>query len=421
MKGATSVEPIRIPESPVRSPGSAFSRRMAFLAIIGPGVLGLAADNDAGGILSYVVTGATRHLLWFIPALLVMAPVTYFIQELALRVAIATEKPFVALITQHFGRWPARLNASVLHALNLLTLTSEFVGMTLSLSWFGVPWRLGLGVSLTLVVLTTRLQDYHRMERLLLICAGLTFALVPVCLLLDPSPARLVLSLGSIQPGAQTPFLLLALAGNAVAPWMIYWQQSATWAGATATLARGRADIRLGIAVQTVMATLALAIGALAGPGAQAVPIAGLTRMAGPAGRLLFAAVLFDAGFIAAVTIGLSSSWMIRELLTSSGISDRQRTPTQGTTGHIHLATLAVSAGLVALPRLPSAGVALWAQAASGLVMPVSLFFLVWVAIRNRRMGAMRMHRRRTLLFIGIIAGFAVLGGWTIGGIMGAA
>ncbi len=413
------MEPIRIPESPVRSPASAFSRKMAFLSVIGPGVLGLAADNDAGGILSYVVTGATRHLLWFIPALLVMAPVTYFIQELALRVAIATEKPFVTLITQHFGRWPARLNAGVLHALNLLTLTSEFVGMTLSLSWLGIPWRIGLGASLTLVILVTRLRDYRRVERLLLLCAGLTFALVPVCLLLHPSPARLALTFGSLlQPGAQTPFLLLALAGNAVAPWMIYWQQSATWADRTVTLTRGRADIRLGIAVQTIMAILALAIGALAGPGPrpQAVPIIVLTRVAGPAGRLLFAAALFDAGFIAAVTIGLSSSWMIRELITASGIADRQRTPTEGNTGRIHLATLGVSAGLVALPHLASAAVALWAQAASGLLMPVSLYFLVWVAIRNRRMGAMRMHRRRTLLFIIIIAGFAALSLWTVSG-----
>ena len=85
---------------------------------MGPGVLGLAADNDAGGILSYVVTGATHHLLWFIPALLVMAPVTYFIQELALRVAVATKKPFAALITEQFGIWPARINGLCLHGLN---------------------------------------------------------------------------------------------------------------------------------------------------------------------------------------------------------------------------------------------------------------------------------------------------------------
>ncbi len=395
--------------------------RLIFLiALIGPGVLGLAADNDAGGMLSYVVTGASHHLLWFIPALLVMAPITYFIQELALRVAVATKKPFALLITAEFGCWPARINAICLHGLNLLTLVSEFVGMALALSWFGVPWSVGVLSSFGLVILVTRLKSYRHVERLMLALAGLTLAFIPLCLMLHLNLVRIQAALGSWHPTGSMPFLLLALAGNAVAPWMIYWQQNATWAGPAQNLSRGRTDIRLGIVVQLVMAVVALFIGALAATPhtGLTIPIANLTRLAGPLGRMLFAVGLFDAGFVAAVTIGLSSSWMIRELLAPTTVRQRPATPTDGLSGWVHAATLALAAALVLLPHLSPAQIALWAQAGSGLFMPVSLFFLAWIAARSRDMGRMRMHLRRTLLFTVIILAFVGLGLWTILGLI---
>jgi len=402
--------------TPNRPPNPSPPRLVLLLTLMGPGVLGLAADNDAGGILSYVVTGATHHLLWFIPALLVMAPVTYFIQELALRVAVATKKPFAALITEQFGIWPARINGLCLHGLNLLTLVSEFVGMALALSWFGIPWALGVIVSLSLVILVTRLKSYQRIERLMLAFAGFTFAFIPLGLMLHVNLSRVQAAFGSWSLGGSTPFLLLALAGNAVAPWMIYWQQNATWAGTPQNLQRGRTDVRLGIVVQIVMAVVALFIGALAAGRKPPliIPIANLTRIAGPLGRTLFAVGLFDAGFLAAVTIGLSSSWMIRELLAPTLASQRPHTPTEGIAGWVHAASLLVAAALVLLPGLSPAQIAVWAQAASGLFMPVTLFFLAWIAVRSGAMGSMRMHLRRTFLFAAIILGFLALGLWSI-------
>ena len=407
---------MRTPDLPPPTP----PRLWPILALMGPGVLGLAADNDAGGVLSYVVTGASRHLLWFIPALLLMAPITYFIQELALRVAVATQKPFAALMTSQFGSLIARTNGIALHGLNLLTLISEFVGMALALSWFGLPWTPGVLCSFGLVILVTRLKNYRQIERLMLAFAGLTFAFIPLGFMLHLNMSRVSLAFGSLRLGPSTPFLLLALAGNAVAPWMIYWQQNATWAGPPRHLRRGRADIRLGIIVQLLMAVMALLIGALAANkrSSLTIPIANLTHIAGPAGRWLFAIGLFDAGFVAAVTIGLSSSWMIRELMLPSSPTSRLRTPTDGAAGWIHALTLSLAATVVLVPGIDPAKIALWAQAASGLFMPITLFFLAWIALRNRDMGIMRMHRRRTALFGVIILAFVALGVWSIAGMV---
>lgn len=409
------MQTMRFPDPPPDH-GPRPPRILILMAVMGPGVLGLAADNDAGGMLSYVVTGASRHLLWFIPALLVMAPITYLIQELALRVAIATRTPFARLISRHFGSKLALANGLVLHSLNLLTLISEFMGMALALSWFGVPWLVGVSLSLLLVLLVTRLKNYVTVERLMLGFSALTFAFIPIALMLNVTVPRIRAALGSVHMAPSIPFLLLALVGNAVAPWMIYWQQNATWAGQPQTLRRGRADIRLGIAVQMIMAVSALWIGALAA-GAHpltSIPIANITRIAGPVGRLLFSVGLFDAGFLAAVTIGLSSSWMLRELLAPSGPLERPRTPTEGRAGLIHALSLGLAAAIVSIPNLSPAAIALWAQAASGLLMPITLFFLAYLASRTDEMGLMHMHLRRALVFFAVIAGFVGLGIWTI-------
>lgn len=413
-----------VPVEP-RPPGNRGAHRrlrvlIAVVAAVGPGVLGLAADNDAGGLLSYIVTGAARHLIWFVPALLIMAPVTYLIQELALRVAIATRAPFARLMTDAWGPGVTRFSAVALHALNLLTLVSEFAGMTLALALFGVPRLAGAALALILVLAVTRQASYRRVERLLLAVACLTFCLVPVVLLLHPTPSRLGESFFGGGSGSDTAFLLLALAGNAVAPWMIYWQQNAAWAGQAGDLARGRLDIWLGIAVQVGMATAALLVGALAAPpgGRLVVPVARLTLLAGPAGRDLFALALFDAGFVSAATIGLSSAWMLRELTARGPTGSHLRTPTGGVAGFIHGASLAAAALAVAWPGLSPAGVSLWAQAGSALWMPVSLIFLARLAGSPRWMGSMRLHGRAFWAIMLIVGGFLALAAWTIAGLV---
>jgi hypothetical protein len=80
---AGEVDDLLRPES-TRPVNVHVQRGLVAIGALGPGILGLMADNDAGGMTSYLVTGARHQLLLFIPALLVMAVVTLFIQDMAL-------------------------------------------------------------------------------------------------------------------------------------------------------------------------------------------------------------------------------------------------------------------------------------------------------------------------------------------------
>lgn len=62
------------------------------------------ADNDAGAVSTYIQAGAQygTHLLWLLVLLL---PITYFIQEMVVRLGIATGQGHAAMIYQRFGKW----------------------------------------------------------------------------------------------------------------------------------------------------------------------------------------------------------------------------------------------------------------------------------------------------------------------------
>jgi len=75
---------------------------LTFLMVFGPGLIVMEADNDAGTVSTYIQAGAQygTRLLWL---LLLLLPVTYFIQEMVVRLGIATGKGHAAMIYQRFA------------------------------------------------------------------------------------------------------------------------------------------------------------------------------------------------------------------------------------------------------------------------------------------------------------------------------
>jgi NRAMP (natural resistance-associated macrophage protein)-like metal ion transporter len=84
-------------------------RLLHFLVVAGPGLIVMVADNDAGAVSTYTQAGAQygTSLLW---VLLLLLPVTYFVQEMVARLGIVTGQGHAAMIYQRFGggasRWP---------------------------------------------------------------------------------------------------------------------------------------------------------------------------------------------------------------------------------------------------------------------------------------------------------------------------
>jgi Mn2+/Fe2+ NRAMP family transporter len=120
-----SVKPIRVSNKWV-------AQALTFLMVFGPGLIVMEADNDAGAVSTYVQAGAQygTHLLWL---LLVLLPISYFVQEMVVRLGIATGQGHAAMIYRRFGKWWGRFSLADLLLLNFLTLVTEFAAIALAL------------------------------------------------------------------------------------------------------------------------------------------------------------------------------------------------------------------------------------------------------------------------------------------------
>ena len=109
-----------------------------FLAVSGPGIIVMVADNDAGGITTYAATGARYGygLLWF---LVILGPVAYFVQEMTVRLGAVTKRGHAEAIFDAFGPFWGWFSLLDLILTDWLTLITEFIGMTAALRIFGVP------------------------------------------------------------------------------------------------------------------------------------------------------------------------------------------------------------------------------------------------------------------------------------------
>ncbi|MCY0885807.1 MAG: divalent metal cation transporter [Firmicutes bacterium] len=402
-------------ETPIRRAGpdraAARGRFGSWLAVWGPGVLGLMADNDAGGMVAYLITGGNDHLAWYLGALGLLVPATYLVQSLALSVALGSRRPVGVLLRRRWGPWPAALNSLVLYALNTVILVTEFAGMARALRLWGVPVPAGLGAAWALVTFLSLWRPYREVERWLLgLSAGSLAFVAAFLLLLPPRQPWPVLAGGPLT--LHTGFLLLALAGNSIAPWMLDWQQNAVLAGRIRTPAEGRADLRWGAAGQGLFAALAMAAGALldVGAGGSAHPLSWVAAHAGPLVARLLTVGIAEAGLLAAVTVSLTSTWMLAQGIPLLGSGPDPGAPPRGRAAAIHLLTLAGAGLPVLVPGFALGPVAVWAQAAGALYLPVTILLYLALARDPAVMGPYRLSPARSRLLAAVACGFLALG-----------
>src|SRR5437868_13320976 len=73
-----------------------------WLAVIGPGLMVMLADTDAGSIITAAQSGAQWGYAMILPQLLLI-PILYVVQEMTVRLGVVTGKGHGELIREHFG------------------------------------------------------------------------------------------------------------------------------------------------------------------------------------------------------------------------------------------------------------------------------------------------------------------------------
>src|ERR1700733_453506 len=159
--------------------GRSWWQRMRMLLIImGPGLVVMVGDNDAGAVATYSQAGQNygMALAW---TLALLIPVLYVNQEMVLRLGAVAGVGHAKLIFERFGKFWGWFSVGDLFILNALTIVTEFIGVSLALSFFGLPRYVSVPVAAGLLFAVVGGGSFRRWERFL-------FALIAVNVLVIP-------------------------------------------------------------------------------------------------------------------------------------------------------------------------------------------------------------------------------------------
>lgn len=287
---------------------------------------------------------------------------------------------------------------------NTLTLITEFIGVTVGMSVFGVPPVLSAVGALAIDAAILLVLRYRAWERVSLWIAAGNLVFVPLALMAHPHWGRVAAAFQhwSVPGGFTAAFVFVVLAnfGTTIAPWMLFFQQSSVVdKGLTvADVRHGQLDTALGslamvvVAVAVVVLTGTVAFGH---PGVQHYDIQQILRLLGrrlgPTGESLMALGLVEAGTIAAIALTASTSWATGEAFgwpRSINLPVRQawRFYVPG------LASAAVAAGIVLIPRAPLGFLNLTVQVLASIFMPAALLFLL-LLLNDREIMGIHVNR----------------------------
>ena len=372
------------------APRRSMRRRVAtLLAIMGPGVVVMVADNDAGGLSIYAQAGQNygASLLW---VLLLLAPVLFINQEMVARLGAVTGAGHARLIVERFGRrWGAFAIGDLL-ILNALTIVTEFIGVALALGYFGVSRYLAVPIAAVLLLAFTATGSFRRWERAMCLLVAGSIVVIPLALLAHP--ASHAAGLSGLRPGVQggltstSLLLIIALAGTTVAPWQLFFQQSNVvdkritprW------LRYERADTLIGtvliiLGAVAVMLACAWALGGTPAHGHfhnAGVVAAGLRTHVSPLAGTLFAIALLDASLLGAAAVTLASSYAIGDYFGFK--HSLHRGWRDASTFHGTYATfIAIAAVVVLIPGAPLGLITTGVQALAGILLPSATVFLL--------------------------------------------
>ncbi len=388
-----------------------------FLLISGPGIIVMLADNDAGGITTYSATGAKYgyDLIWF---LLLLLPVAYFVQEMTVRLGAVTKRGFAEAIFDAFGSFWGWFTLLDLILVNWLTLVTEFVGMTAALSIFGVPPVVTIAVVSIIMAIMVLQGRYWTWEKIAFLFCALNLIYIPSAFIVHPSVSE-VFRQGMIPrfPGGfsnEMFFFLMANIGTTIAPWMIFFQQSAV-----VDKGMGEKDIRLGkldtligsiftvvVAVFIVVVTGTVLRGIEIDSAAQACKIL-LEEHDKYLGTFLTIG-LFDAGFLGAICISLASSWAFGEVFGwAHSLNNRIR---EAPWFYVFYALTLITAGIVVLiPKAPLVLITLFVQVIAVTLLPAALVFLLLLLNNEEIMGQFKNTLAQNIINLFIVVTIIVL------------
>jgi NRAMP (natural resistance-associated macrophage protein)-like metal ion transporter len=391
------------------------------LAIVGPGLIVMVGDNDAGAFATYGQAGQNygTHLLW---TLLLLVPVLYVNQEMVLRLGSVTGVGHARLIFERFGKFWGAFSVIDLFLLNALTIITEFIGITLAAGYLGLPKAGSVALAAVVIIGSAFTGSFRRFERMAMVFCGGSLLLIPVYFLVHPAGSQMAQGfvLPQLPGGAghlsTVMLLIIGIVGTTVAPWQLFFQQSYVIDKRITPrfMKYEKADLWIGIAVvvaggAALMGATTAAFAGTHGFGhfTDAAGLAqGLSASAGRAAGVLFAVALLDASIIGAFAVSLSTAYAIGDVF---GLKHSLHRGVKGAKGFyaVYAGLVVAAAAVVLIPGSPLGLLTEGVQVLAGVLLPSATVFLLLLCNDRAVLGPW-VNGRMTNLFTSVVVAVLV-------------
>jgi Mn2+/Fe2+ NRAMP family transporter len=368
----------------------AWPRWRALACTIGPGLIVMLADTDAGNVVT-AAQGGARFGYRLLPLILALIPMLYMVQELTVRLGIFTGRGHAELIRERFGVGWAWVSMSGLAVATIGSLITEFSAIAGIGEAYGLARALTLPIAASLLLVVIVTGSYRRVERLAIAIGLFELAFLVVAWIARPDFAALAKDALRL-PLSDRDFIYLAIAviGTTFNPWMVFYQQSAVVDKRLqpSDYQTARWDTGCG-AVLTQLLTGAVLVAAAAairsgdaGTGLSSIgDIAGaLTPALGDGvGGLVFSLGVLGAALVAAIVSSLALAWGIGEAVGCRRALERRPSEAPWFYG-VYAGCLVIAAALVgAAVDLVALNIA--AQVLNAFLLPLVIGALVKLAL----------------------------------------
>ena len=398
------------------------ARLKTLVAILGPGLIVMVGDNDAGAFSTYTQAGQNygTSLLW---TLMLLIPVLYVDQEMVVRLGAVTGVGHARLIFERFGKFWGAFSVIDLLVLNALTLVTEFIGISLALSYLGLPQFWGVLASAGIVMIAVSTGNFRRFERFAIFLVFGSLLLVPVILMVHPPVGQmagdfLVPKMPADGKLSEVVLLIIAIVGTTVAPWQLFFQQSyIVDKRITPRFIRyERWDLCIGIGLVILGAVAMMGFCAAMFEGRPEFgnytdalgTAAGLEKYAGKLPAVLFALALLDASIIGASAVSLATAYAIGDVFSLKHSLHRKLHDAKGFYA-VYAGLIVLAAVLVLTPGTPLGLLTNAVQTLAGVLLPSATVFLLLLSNDKDVLGPWVNSRTMNLFTGAVVAALVML------------
>jgi NRAMP (natural resistance-associated macrophage protein)-like metal ion transporter len=392
------------------------ARPRGWLAVLGPGLITGASDDDPSGIATYSQSGAAFGfaMCW---VMLFTYPLMAAIQEISARIGRVTGLGIAGNIRAHYPRWVSTVIVSLLLIANILNLGADLGAMgdalVLLIGGSSHLYVVGFAIGCALLEIWSR---YHRYVTVLKWVAVTLLAYVATALAVDV-PWRQV-AWNTLVPtfSLQTDYVvaIVAVLGTTITPYCFFWQSSEEAederidpnahslidapAEARSQITRIRIDTYVGMGYSNliswfIIVTTAATLHAngIVNITTSAQAAEALRPIAGPFTFFVFGAGIIGIGLLAIPVLAGSSAYALGEALGWTTGLGREPLDAKAFYGAIAAATL-IGIGFNFVGIDPIKGL-FWCAVINGVVAVPLMVVMMIMAVQPKVMGPFVLPR----------------------------